>query len=237
MIIFWRLLLSHLLSDFTLQINVVNALKRKHITGMFIHCLTHFVVALALTQNYINDVWFSVGAFKFTGWYALTVMIVSHFIIDELRVYSFQKMNYPDGIVSFLVDQLLHIYVLFMISPPAFQAGGFFIAEKWIALPAMFVMVTHATTVFIYFLEKSFYNKKFPGFDEKYFLMFERLVLWALFLVPGWWWTLFAALWAAQFFYIRKKRIMDLTLINIAASLTVTTALGFWTRYIYYGTL
>ena len=237
MLIFWRLFLSHLLADFTLQFDIVNRLKRKHVWGMAIHCMTHFVVSAALTYCYLGDVWFSLGGVNVNGWWALILMLVVHFIIDELRIYSMRRLHYRDGTASFLVDQFLHIYFLFLISPAVQLDGGFFMAEKWTGVIAMSVLVTHVTTVIIYFVEKDFYGRQFPNFDEKYFLIFERVVLWSFFFAAGWWWLAFAAAWVGQLFYIRAKRIIDLSLANIALSLVLTSAVGLWTRYIYFGSI
>lgn len=237
MLIFWRLFLAHLLADFTLQFDIVNRLKRKYIWGMVIHCLTHFVVSAALTYGYLGDVWFSFGAVNVNGWWALAVMLVVHFIVDELRLYGMRQLHYRDGTASFLADQFLHVYILFLISPSIPLDGGLFMAEKWTGLIAMSVLVTHVATVTIYFVEKDFSGRQFPGFDEKYFLIFERVVLWSFFFASGWWCLPFAAAWVAQLLYIRAKRIIDLSLTNIALSLALTSAIGLWTRYIYFGSL
>lgn len=237
MVIFWRLLLSHLLADFTLQFNIVNKLKRKHVWGMGVHCLTHFAVSAALTWRFLGDAWFSLGAVKVSGWAALVLMMICHFLIDELRIYSMKRLGCRDGTVSIIIDQFMHVYVLFMISPIFPLDRGFFMAERWVGLISIFVLVTHVTTVLIYFVEKDLFGKEFPSFDEKYFLIFERVVLWSFFFAAGWWWLPFAAAWVVQLFYIRGKRIMDLSLTNIFLSLALTSALGFWTRYIYFGSL
>ncbi len=237
MAIFWRLLLSHLLADFTLQFDIVNKLKRKYVWGMGVHCLTHFAVSAALTYRFLGDAWFSLGAVKVNGWAALAIMLALHFLIDEVRVYSTKRMGFRDGTVSLIMDQALHLYVLFMISPIIVPAGNFFMTEKWVGLTAIFVLVTHVTTVLIYFVEKDLSGRDFPSFDEKYFLIFERVVLWSFFFAAGWWWLPFAAAWVVQLFYIRGKRIMDLSLTNIFLSLALTSVLGLWTRYIYFGSI
>ncbi len=235
MIIFWRLLLSHLIADFTLQFDIVNRLKRQCVWGMLLHCMTHFVVSAALTWPYLSLTWVKIGPFEVSGWWALAIMLIVHFGVDELRVYSMKGLGYRDGTLSFLVDQLLHFYVLFMISPILIPAGNTRIAEKWIAIAAMMVLVTDFTTVLIYFIEKDLFGKEFPRFDEKYFLIFERVVLWAFFFVAGYWWLPFAAAWTFQIFYVRNRRIIDLSKMNVGLSVVITIALGVCTRYIYYG--
>lgn len=237
MIIFWRLLLSHLLADFTLQFDVVNRMKRKNMWGLLLHCLTHFVVSIALTWNYLLQDWIHIGAMPVNGWGALIIMLVIHFIVDQLRILSMRRLGFKDGALSFVADQVLHIYVLFMISPVVIAGETGLLAEKWTAIAAIFVLVTHVCTVLIYFIEKELSGKNFPGFDEKYFLIFERLVLWLFFLVEGRWWVPFALAWIVQIFYVRRKRLIDLSKINVALSIAITCGLGLWTRYIYYGTL
>ncbi len=235
MIIFWRLLLSHLLADFTLQFNIVNRLKRQYVWGMLLHCITHFIVSVALVWPYLSHTWVKIGQFPVNGWWALSLMFALHFIVDELRLYSMKGMGYRDGTVSFLVDQFLHFYVLFMISPVVVPDSTSIMSEKWTGLAVMLVLVTHFTTVLIYFVEKDLFCKEFPRFDEKYFLIFERLVLWAFFFVAGRWWVPFALAWVFQILYVKRKRIIDLSALNVGLSLAVTAGLGLWTRYIYYG--
>jgi len=236
MIIFWRLLLSHLLADFTLQFDIVNRLKRSGIWGMLIHCLTHFVVSVALTWPYLGDTWVSLGGVGINGWWALLIMFIVHYVVDELRVYS-MKSWYKDNTISFLVDQVLHLYVLFMISPVSVPSPGSLLGEKWTGIACMAVLVAHFTTVMIYFLEKDLFEKTFPHFDEKYFLIFERMVLWAFFFVAGYWWVPFAAAWIVQIFYVRKKRIIDLSRLNVTLNVVFTVFFGLCTRYVYYGRL
>ncbi|HNT98105.1 MAG TPA: DUF3307 domain-containing protein [Elusimicrobiales bacterium] len=235
MTIFWRLLLSHLLADFTLQFNVVNRMKREGLAGMVIHCLTHFVVALALVWQWLPDVWFRAGNLPFNGWTAMVLLLVTHYMVDQLRVYTMRTLRFRDGLLSFLLDQFLHVYILFLLAPVFTLDSDFFHPEKWVGLLSMLVIVTHATTVLVYFIEKERHEKTFPGFDEKYFLIFERVVLWAFFLVKGWFWVPFAAAWIAQMVYVRKKRILDLSRTNIVVSVLAAVVCGLWARYIYYG--
>lgn len=237
MIIFWRLILSHLLADFTLQFDIVNQMKRKHVWGMLLHCLTHFVVSVALTWNYLPDTWVTIGPLALNGWWALALMLAVHFGVDELRLYSMKTLHFRDGTLSFLADQVLHFYVLFMISPVIIPEIGLLIGEKWSVIAAMLVLVTHFTTVLIYFVEKDLFGKSFPHFDEKYFLIFERVVLWAFFFAAGYWWIPFALAWIFQIFYIKRKRIIDMSLANVWLSVAITLVLGAWTRYAYYGHL
>ena len=42
--IFWRLVLGHLIGDFTLQTNYIAAWKRRSVLGMVVHCGIHPVI-------------------------------------------------------------------------------------------------------------------------------------------------------------------------------------------------
>ncbi len=236
MTIFWRMLLAHLLADFTLQFDIVNRLKRKNMLGMWIHCLTHVVVSLALTWNHLSETWFSAWGTTVNGWGAIALMFAVHYGIDELRIYS-MKRGYRDNTASFLTDQAAHVYLLFMICPVSMGASASMTGEKWAAIASLLVLITHFTTVLIYFLEKDIFGKSFPDFDEKYFLIFERLVVWAFFFASGYWWVPFAALWIVQLLYIKRKRIMDLSGLNVWVSVAMSVAMGLCTRYVYYGSL
>lgn len=235
MVIFWRLVLAHLLADFTLQLDVVNRLKRRSVWGMAVHCLTHLAATVALTWQWLPDTWFTLWGAEVPGWAAVLLMLGVHFVVDQLRVYSMKALKWRDNTASFLADQFLHLYVLFMISPVEVGGAGLLGGETWPALAAMLVLVAHFTTVLVYFVEKDLFGKQFPAFDEKYFLIFERVVLWAFFFAQGRWWLPFAALWAAQLFYIRRKRIMDLSAANVWLSVLSAVLAGTCSRYIYYG--
>ncbi len=237
MIIFWRLLLAHLLADFTLQFDIINRIKRNNIYGMIIHCATHLIVSIALTYNYLGEIWIDFGFLKINGWGAMVILLGFHFMVDELRIYAMKSLKVKDNTVCFLTDQLFHVFILFMISPIYRFDSVFFGNEKWIIIAASFVFITHVTTVLVYFVEKDLTGKTFPKFDEKYFLIFERMVLWAFFLVSGYWWIPFMFAWVFQIFYIKKKRIIDLSYANISLSVLITMSFGALARFVYYGGL
>jgi hypothetical protein len=194
-------------------------------------------VSAALTWSYLGEHWFTLAGVRFSGWGALGLMLVIHFAVDQLRVYSMKAPGWKDNTASFLADQFLHFYVLFMVSPAVLPGPGLLMGEKWASIGAMLVLVTHFTTVLIYFLEKDLFGKPFPHFDEKYFLIFERVVLWAFFFAEGRWWLPFALLWAVQLLYIKRKRIMDLSGINVWISVAAAVLAGVWARLAYYGSL
>jgi uncharacterized protein YqeY len=77
-------------------------------------------------------------------------------------------------------------------------------------------MVTHTCTVLVYFIEKDLYGAEFPGFDEKYLAMAERLVLAMCFLFPNPIGAVaIAGLWLGVMFYLRRHRMFEKQSLNI----------------------
>ncbi len=232
--IFWRLFLAHLLADFTFQTDYINRAKRSAVSGMLLHVFTHAVFSYILVRDYLGQVWFNLFSLQVSGWFALLALMTVHFGVDELRVYLIKKLKYPDSTFSFLADQFAHAYAIFMFTPFSFS-GADFIPEKWVFLLSCLVIVTHFATVFFYFLEKDFLEASFPGFDQKYFMIFERAVIWAFFMMPGNWWIALLALWLVQFFYVKRKRIMDVSSLNFYGSIVFSCIFGLISRFVYYG--
>lgn len=232
--IFWRLVLAHLLADFTLQTDYVNRMKRIKAFGMFIHVMTHAFVSAVIVSDYLYKPWFTILNYKVYGWLALVLLTLVHFLVDEIRVYLIKRLGYMDNTFNFLCDQFAHIYFIFMFSPFDFKTASF-IPEKWIFIAICLVMVSHFMTVFFYFIEKDISNAAFPQFDQKYFMILERVIIWSFFLIPGLWWMALLFIWIAQLFYVKRKRIMDMSNLDLYGSIVFSTIFGFVSRLVYYG--
>lgn len=235
MVIFWRLLFGHLVADFTLQTNFINRWKRSSVWGMVAHCATHPLVYLVLTWPFLKDTWLTMGPVKLTGWVCIVVIFVAHFVEDYWRVFTIFKYNTPDNTLYFLWDQIVHYAVIFLVVPIGFQnpTGGL-MPEKWPILGCLFVLITHACTVLVYFIEKDLYDRLYPGVEEKYLTMAERVVLALIMLVPGNAWPLLALGWLAFMHTIRSKRILDLSWFSFWLGSAVTLVCGVAARVIYY---
>ncbi|MFA6583144.1 MAG: DUF3307 domain-containing protein [Elusimicrobiaceae bacterium] len=232
MLIFWRLLFAHLLADFTLQTNSVAKWKRESRSGMLIHCLTHVVCSIVMVWPYINDSWFNFGGFRFTGWMAVGVIFLTHYLQDRWRVYAIKALSSSDGTLYFIWDQLVHIGVIFALSPSGIGDGSV-VEEKWVVYLCMFVVVTHGITVFTYFIEKALYNEGFPGFDKKYFGILQRVALWFFFFIPGWHWAPWFLAWLGYTVYLYRQRIVDLSRAGFYVGLGITVLSGVIARNLY----
>ncbi|MFA5161457.1 MAG: DUF3307 domain-containing protein [Elusimicrobiales bacterium] len=235
MIIFWRLMLAHMLGDFTLQFDAVAEAKRKTWWGMFIHTGTHFVLALALSWNYLGQDWVSFGGVKLGGWAALGCMFLIHHLQDEWRIFAIRNYKTADGTIHFLWDQFVHTAAIFVFSPViGFYTDGSIFPEKWVILGILAVFVTHFATVLVYFVEKDFYNSQFPGFDEKYFTMLQRFVLCMFFLIPGWQWLPYFGLWGGYMVYLWRQRFIDFGKAGVYVGTALALAAGIMARRVFH---
>ncbi|MBI4249767.1 MAG: DUF3307 domain-containing protein [Elusimicrobia bacterium] len=237
MLIFWRLVLGHLIADFTLQSNFVNHWKRSNVMGMLFHSGMHPVVNLLLTYRYLGDYWVDNQYFRLQGWACVLIIFITHFIEDQWRVFTIFKFHTSDNTLYFVWDQFIHYAVIFMVFPLEMLTGGGMqrpIPERWVILGILFVLVTHFTTVMIYFLEKDFFNGVFPDFDAKYLGMAERLVLCLCFFLPGRLWFPMALAWTAYLVYLKLRRIQDITWFNMAVGAVASVLCGFVGRAVYF---
>ena len=234
MLILWRLVLGHLLADFTFQSNFINAWKRKSIWGMLAHCAMHPVAYIALTYPYLNDIWVNTRWVRLEGWTCILLIFFLHFIEDEWRVFTiFSKFKLADNFLYFAWDQVIHFAVIFMFFP--LGDAAVWVPERWTVLACLFITVTHFSTVFIYFLEKDLFAGYFPDFDEKYLTMAERLVLSLCFLLPGWWFILVVAVWLGIMAYLRHKRLMDFSWFSFYVGGALAALCGWGARLVYFG--
>lgn len=235
--IFWRLMFGHLLCDFTLQTNFINRWKRTSMWGLLAHCGMHPAAYLILAWPFLGNYWIENSFFRLNGWTCVAIIFITHFLEDWWRVYTIFKYGMPDNTMFFAWDQVIHYAVIFSVAPLAVTTtatAGFF-PEKWPVLGCLFVLVTHACTVLIYFLEKDLHGADYPGDDEKHLAMAERLVLALCFLFP----TLagaaaLAAGWLAIMFFLRRKRLFELTAFTFYMGAAVSVLCGIAARIVYY---
>lgn len=235
MLIFWRLMLGHLLADFTFQTDFINRWKRGSLWGMLAHCAAHPVAYAALTWPYLSETWIRLPYGHLNGWACVFIVFAAHFIEDQWRVFTIFKYGTPDNTLYFLWDQIIHYAVIFAVIPVGLVNPQVkLIPELWPVMGCLFVLVTHATTVLVYFVEKDLHDRLFPGFEEKYITIAERLVLVLCFLIPGHAWPLLALLWLSIMHHVRSRRYLDLSWFSFYLGGAVTVLCGIAARLIYY---
>ena len=205
--IFWRLLFGHLLADFTLQTNFINRWKRGSAWGMLAHCSVHPLCYAALTFHSLAQDWVGLGSLQLKGWACLLILYATHYLEDEWRVTTILRHKTPDNTLYFLWDQVIHAALIFAVSPLGLGSGEPWIPEKWPVFGCLVVALTHMTTVATYFLERDIYGGEYPGFEEKYLGMAERVVLGLSFLLPYNGWLLVAPTWWSTAGGARRRAI------------------------------
>jgi hypothetical protein len=218
--IFWRLVLAHFLADFTLQTNFIAQWKRRNIVGGVIHSLLFFICGGSLCF----------GSLSINGWLLLAFVTLLHFIEDAWRVHRVKRSPASDSFLFFAYDQFIHLSIIFMIFPPV--TGS--LPEKWVILAILFVLVTHFSSIVIYFLKKDF--TKAPGTSEreKYLSMIERLAIFSALLLPGWWALSFLLVWLFIAFTIRFRPEKNLSWLGLVSGNLLAVFFGIVARLTYY---
>jgi len=189
--IFWRLVLAHLLTDFTFQTNLVARWKRENVWGGIFHSFLFTLTSFVLNWPYLTNIWinFHQSTIILQGWVCIILISISHFLEDEWRIWTITKLNSPDSFYFFIWDQFIHLVLIFTFSPILMGP----IIEWWVFLGILLILLTHFSTIFIYFLEKDVFGKaEVPSGKEKYLPMIERITItigiflggYFLFLIP-----------------------------------------------------
>ena len=231
MAIFWRLILAHLLADFTFQTDFIAKWKRKNLFGGVVHSLVFFVCAAALCYAQMGQPWSVFGRqFPVNGWFALTLLTFLHLLEDEWRVWTVNRSNSADSFIFFLIDQFVHVALIFIFFP--LQSAYY--NEKWVFLAILFIMITHFSSIFVYFLEKEVMGSAKLETRERYYSMGERLAIGLALLLPGLWAFSFTAVWLVRAVFKRGKNREDVSILNAAVSNALAVLFGLAARSIFY---
>ena len=227
--IFWRLVLGHLLADFTFQTNYIAAWKRRSPWGLLVHVTLHPLFYIALTWPYLDYTWVRTPWLSLTGWACIALIYVIHYLEDWWRVWNVNH-GVRDNLLFYLWDQVIHLIVIFAVVP---VPDGLPL-HKWPLLGCLFVLTTHCATVTIYYVEKTFYGVDFPPTEEKYVSMLIRLAETACFLLPGYWWVALVAFMVYRLGWHVYKRRLDLSWTGLLLSNVIVVACGFAARTVFY---
>ncbi|OGS46558.1 MAG: hypothetical protein A2539_01635 [Elusimicrobia bacterium RIFOXYD2_FULL_34_15] len=227
MYFFWRLLLAHLLADFTFQTNRIAKWKRESISGVLFHVLIFLFFAVAINYQYLPQRDFAL---------ALLLLAISHVIEDQWRVYSITKYNSPDNFGFFLWDQFVHVLLIFVLAPKNPIAID---TEKWVILTIIFILATHFSTIFIYFSKKTFFSDSSIINQEKYHGIVERLTIVGCFIIPGkWYWLILPAVVVMviiERFSMKKSATkLDYSALNVLISNGIAVILSITARIVWY---
>jgi len=240
MIVLWRLILGHLIADFLLQTREFVAWKRKSVWGLVAHSLVHLVIYTLLVFPYLNDVWVQIINVDIVGWQALLLITTFHFLIDYGRGYKLndkiKRESKKGQSLYFLFDQFLHFMVIFIFFPIKITTEKISIfPEVWVLVLIFLILSTYFTTYLVHFAESDLFgDTDIPSFDEKYLTMSHRIILYLLFLFPGYFWIVFVAIWLLLSIMAKHQRLIDISNFSFYVSILLTFGFGMITRMIIY---
>ena len=225
MVIFWRLVLAHFLSDFTLQTNKVADWKRKSGVGMLIHVFTHPVMSYALAWPYLSMPWVQTRFFSLNGWICVAILTFLHWLEDEWRIWSIRETGSPDNTAFLLWDQVVHLTMILAFAPT--RAGTQ--VDTWLPPILCLVLLTNFVSVLIYFLENDLWGSSQVLEEKKYRYIGERVIGASLFLLPG---PLFllAFGWIGWVVYLYYYKSQERTWVHLVVGNTSVILLGLVAR-------
>lgn len=173
-----KITLAHLLGDFMLQPDKwiedknQNTYKSKY---LYYHIGIHFLLLLVVLQ------------FDFKYWLALILIPISHYLIDLGKLLWKNKMETRR---LFLLDQLLHFLVIFLVTKIYFKVHVDFsliFSAKIILLLTAFLAISYVASVVIKILiSKWKQESEITNTAGKYIGMMERILVF-LFIVLNHW--------------------------------------------------
>lgn len=98
-----KLLIAHIIGDFVLQPNSWVADKKQKTYKskyLYLHGLVHLIVLIILLE------------FEWSYWLSILIIVLSHLIIDVVKLNLERKINYR---VLFVIDQLLHLVIISIV--------------------------------------------------------------------------------------------------------------------------
>ncbi len=180
MLILIKLLIAHFLGDFVLQTNSFTKKKEKHqlkSPHLYIHALIHGTLALLFLYD-------------FEYWWAALLIATTHLIIDAGKLKFTNKKN---ARWLFLVDQVLHIlviYIVYVVITQVHILDAFEIPDKiWLFLLCAIFLTSPVAIMLKVFFTRWKLDEKDTGIDSlknagKWIGMIERLLVF-IFIISG----------------------------------------------------
>jgi hypothetical protein len=233
--LFWLLILAHFIADFPLQSDKIFALKSKYSWGVLPHIFISFMTNLVVAFPYV-------GFKKF--WLAILFLAISHFLLDWLKVLLTKKLL-NDSIFTFLLDQILHIFFiwiccfyLFDIPSPDINNRlvlSYYLNKKIILALTGLVFSIFGGGVLIHYIRKTFFQIKteksgdqvlFPVANKRRMGYFERFFSTLGTIIGGWLLILVPLAFLPRILLMEKAGGRESLMINLVAGLSISIGSG-----------
>lgn len=100
LVVFLKLLFTHILGDFVFQTKTMVSKRKENVAYLLLHVLIHAILLLLLFYTDLKNYWISIAFITF-----------SHLAIDSLKI-GLESKFANKSLLFFCVDQLLHVAVL-----------------------------------------------------------------------------------------------------------------------------
>ena len=237
--LFWLLTLAHFIADFPLQTDRIFALKSKYKWGVLPHIFISFVSNIIVAFPLLTVKIF---------WIAVVFLACIHFILDWLKILVTQNLL-SDSMLLFLLDQVLHIFFIWLTCFYLFDIPSvdienkliltYFYNEKVIIALTGLVFSIFGGGVLIHYIRKIIHriktqeatarvpfpnvNKRRIGYIERFFATYGTILGgWFLFVVPL----------GFIFRLIVRRKIdgKDFLIINLVSGLIISIGAGLLVR-------
>ena len=236
MIVFWHLLLAHLLADFTFHTDYI---YRKKITtpfkGLSIHGFVYMICLLICCLPYLEMKWFTLADISFNGVESIFLLTLIHMLSDFIDISDNHELIGINALM-FICWQIIEISVLFIVTPFMLTSQGSlsFWVLKFIIILCGLIISSHVLMVLIHLFTKDFIFTNYPTFDERYVSMTYRAGLYMSLILPSSIAFIVALIWLGCLFVIfEMKNVSFMSYKNISGTvLTLLIAMG--VRYLIY---
>ena len=224
MFIFLRLLLSHFIADFPLQVSKVYELKLKKAWGSFVHSGIVVLVCIVMNIPFLH---------RPQIWVVILWIWLIHGLQDWLKVTYCEKVK-KDNLWIFMLDQMLHIALISVV----------FLIPKlnFISIPhenSLLLRIYNNDTLVIYlmgyifacfggifinlYMKEAFLKIPFeeiPNGRVKWLAILERALIMTSVLACGYWLLLIPLVWVVKILMTKKREkifYVDLVINTIIA--------------------
>jgi len=192
---FGTLLLAHVIGDFPLQTDAIFRLKTKYPWGVLPHVFICTIMNILALYPYWSNKY---------AWMAVAFLAIVHTVLDRTKLTVTEKIA-KDNFFQFLIDQLLHIFSIWltafwlsqMIDPSDYQVVGPLADQQVIIQLTALIFAAFGGVPIIYYAKKyvaSFKHSEanngqtaYPSFLKRIPGYFERFLATLCIIWGGWW--------------------------------------------------
>lgn len=209
MIVFWRLFLAVVLTDFVFFYKALHKQQENHLRAMAIRAVVFAALALLFCHRYLTMGWPFSEEVTLPGWICILLFALFHGFTDYYFHFGGKmKWGYT---LSFFVKNFVNVLFLVLVAPfeELYNSGNFF-AESWVVFLVGLLLATRVLGWFIFAIEQDVYGRDYPSFDEQWLLALVRAIFFLLMLLPGLRWAVVFVVWMGACLYARKIRLLDI---------------------------